>query len=118
MSTPWVERRDGLWLDRAQTCDRLVLEDYDEEHDAFILIWQRTCDGHFQLEYLIKGKEHRDPQSSLPFWGNIAGQRTFGTLADANSHLQAIASEHHRKVAAQHSADPCTRAGSAHRMPA
>ncbi|QTN26200.1 hypothetical protein HZ993_12675 [Rhodoferax sp. AJA081-3] len=99
MSKPWVERSGGIWLSRAQTFDKLLVEEYDQEHDAFILIWQRASDGHFQVEYLVKGKEHRDPQWSLPFWGNIAGQGIYGTLADANADLNAIAKEHHRKVA-------------------
>ncbi|TVO52665.1 hypothetical protein [Denitromonas halophila] len=99
MSKPWTERHGGLWLNRARTSDKLVAEEYDEKHEAFTLIWQRASDGHFQVEYLIKGKEHRDPQWSLPFWGNIAGQGIFGTLGDAQAHLKAVAAEPHRRVA-------------------
>lgn len=99
MSTPWVERCGGLWINRAGTSDKLLLEEYDEECDAFILIWQRTYDGHFQVEYLVKDKEHRDPQWSLPFWGNIADQGIYGSLSDARAYLKAIADEHRRKLA-------------------
>ena len=76
-----------------------MLEEYDAKHDAYMVIWQRASDGHFEVEYLVKGKEHRDPQWSLPCWGSIAGHGIYGTLADAQAHLQAIAREHHRRLA-------------------
>jgi hypothetical protein len=98
MSSPWIERHGGLWLNRAKTSNKLVHEEYDSEHDAYILIWQRASDGHFEVEYLIKGKEDRDPQWSLPFWGSIAGHGIYGTLADATAHLNAVAREHHRNI--------------------
>jgi hypothetical protein len=96
MSAPWIERHGGLWLNRSKTRDRLVTEQYDAVRDAFILIWQRASDGHFQVEYLVKGKAHTDPQRSLPLWGNIAGPGIFGTLNDAQVHLEAIANKHHK----------------------
>jgi hypothetical protein len=99
MSTPWTERHGGLWLNRATTADELVSEKYDSEHDAFILIWRRAYDGYFMAEYLVKGKANSDPQWSLPFWGNIAGQGIFGTLEDAQRHLRAIANDHRQKTA-------------------
>jgi hypothetical protein len=94
MSNPWTERHGGLWLNRVETKDKLVREHYDAEADAFTLIWQRVSDGHFQVEYLVKGKAQTDPQWSLPLWGGIAGQGIFGTLADAERHLKAISAQH------------------------
>jgi len=99
MNAPWIERNGGLWLNRATTSRNLVLEEYDVENDAYTLIWQRASDGHIEVEYFVKGKEHRDPQWSLPFWGSIAGHGIYETLADAQAHLQAIAREHHRRLA-------------------
>lgn len=96
MSTPWTERHGGIWLNRATTSDELLSERYDPEYDAFVLIWRRALDGRFVAEYLVKGKAVSDPQWSLPFWGNIAGQGIFGTLEDAHRHLKAVAGEHHR----------------------
>lgn len=97
MSKPWTERHGGLWLNRAETKDQLVREHYDEEADAFTLIWRRASDGYFQVEYLVKGKAQTDPQWSLPFWGNIAGQGIFGTRADAERHLKAIFEQHRQR---------------------
>ncbi|MDE3071664.1 MAG: hypothetical protein KGJ63_02900 [Pseudomonadota bacterium] len=99
MSAPWTERHGGIWLNRANTANKLVIEEYDAESDAFTLIWQRASDGYFQIEYLVKGKARTDPQWSLPFWGNIAGQGIYGTLADAKTDLKAIVYEYHRRVA-------------------
>jgi hypothetical protein len=99
MSTPWTERHGGIWLNRASTVNQLVVEEYDSESDSFTLIWQRVSDGHFQIEYLVKGKASSDPQWSLPFWGNIAGQGIYGTLADAQADLKAIVSEYRQRVA-------------------
>jgi len=99
MSTPWTERHGGIWLNSAGTVNKLVVEEYDSESDSFTLIWQRASDGHFQIEYLVKGKARSDPQWSLPFWGNIAGQGIYGTLADAQADLKAIVSEYCQRVA-------------------
>ena len=99
MSTPWTERHGGIWLNRASTLDKLVFEKYDSESDSFTLIWQRASDGHFQIEYLVKGKAHSDPQWSLPFWGSIAGQGIYGTLADAEVDLKAIVGEYRQRLA-------------------
>ena len=99
MTAPWIERHGGLWLNRAATANRLLVEEFNAEHDAFTLIWQRASDGNFQAEYLVKGKAHTDPQWSLPFWGNIAGQSIFGTVEDARVHVLAISSEYRRKLA-------------------
>jgi hypothetical protein len=99
MSAPWTERNGGIWLNRASTSDKLVVEEYDAMSDTFTLIWQRASDGYFQIEYLVKGKARTDPQWSLPFWGNIAGQGIYGTLADAQADLKAIVGEYRRKVA-------------------
>jgi hypothetical protein len=98
MSAPWTERHGGIWLNRANTLNKLLVEEYDSESDSFTLIWQRASDGYFLIEYLVKGKAHSDPQWSLPFWGNIAGQGVYGTLADAQADLKAIVSEYRRKV--------------------
>lgn len=49
MSTPWIERHGGLWLNRAKTNNTLVIEQYDTDHDAFILVWQRAYDGFLKL---------------------------------------------------------------------
>lgn len=97
MSKPWVEKRGGLWINRANTCDELIVEEYDDENDAFLLIWRRAADGLYSTEYLVKGKEHRDPQYSLPFWGNVAGQGLFGSISDARTHASAIAVAYHQK---------------------
>ena len=99
MSKPWTERHGGLWLNRAETKDKLVRELYDEETDTFTLIWQRASDGHFQVEYLVKGNARTDPQWSLPLWGNIAGQGIFGTLGDAERHVKVISEQHRQKSA-------------------
>lgn len=98
MSKPWTERHGGIWLNRASTVDQLVVEEYDSESDSFTLIWQRASDGHFQIEYLVKGSASSDPQWSLPFWGNIAGQGIYGTFADAQADLKAIVSEYRQRV--------------------
>lgn len=79
MSTPWTERHGGIWPNQTATLNQLVVETYDSQSDAFTLIWQRASDGHFQIEYLVKGKARIDPQWSLPFWGNIAGQGIYET---------------------------------------
>lgn len=99
MSEAWIERHGGLWINRAETASKLVVEQYDSEHDAFTLIWQRASDGFFEVEFLLKGKACSDPQWSLPFWESVAGQGIYGTLADAHSHLRAIINEHRQRVA-------------------
>jgi hypothetical protein len=98
MTAPWAERNGGLWLNRAGTSDKLIAEQYHSEQDVYTLIWQRASDGLFQAEYLVKGKAQTDPQWSLPFWGNIADQGIFGTIGDAQLHLQAIADQHQQRT--------------------
>ncbi|MBN3724434.1 hypothetical protein [Burkholderia sp. Ac-20379] len=97
MSQPWVEKRGGLWINRAETCNELVVEEYDDENDAFLLIWRRASDGLYTTEYLVKGKAHRDPQYVLPFWGNIARAGLFGSISDARAHASAIALAYRQK---------------------
>lgn len=99
MSTRWTERHGGIWLNRANTLNKLVVEEYDSESDSITLIWQRASDGYFEVEYLVKGKVRSDPQWSLPFWGNIAGRGIYGTLADAQANLKAIVKEYRQRVA-------------------
>ncbi|MET3137074.1 hypothetical protein AAKU61_001426 [Undibacterium sp. GrIS 1.2] len=98
MSKPWTERHGGIWLNKASTVDQLVVEEYDSERDSFTLIWQRASDGHFQIEYLVKGNASSDPQWSLPFWENIAGQGIYGTLSDAQADLKAIVSGYRQRA--------------------
>jgi hypothetical protein len=99
MNAPWVERHGGLWINRAGTLNKLIVEQYDPEQDAITLIWQRASDGNFQVEYLVKGNAYKDPQWSLPLWGNIAGQGIFGTIGDARRHLEAVVDQRRRKAA-------------------
>lgn len=89
MSAPWNERHGAIWPNRASAHDKLVDEQYNSTSDAFTLIWQRAIDGFYEAEYLVKGKVN--PQWSLPFWENLAGQGIFETLADARSYLEAFA---------------------------
>lgn len=97
MSTPWTERHGGIWLNRASTLDKLVVEKYDSESDSITLIWQRESDGHFQVEYFVKGKAQSDPQWSLPFWGNVAVQGIYESLADAQADLEAFVREYRQR---------------------
>ncbi len=98
MSTSWTERHGAIWLDRANTVNKLVAEEYDSESDFYTLIWQRACDGHFQIEFLVKNSATSDPQWSLPFWGNIAGQGIYGTLVDAQNDLALIVCEYRQRA--------------------
>jgi hypothetical protein len=83
-------------MNRAATRDELVVEEYDADRDSFTLIWKRATDGHFKVEYLVKGKAASDPQWSLPLWGNISRSGIFGTQEDARAHVNAIADDYHR----------------------
>lgn len=65
MTSPWTERHGGLWINRASTRNELFVEEYDSNRDSFTLIWKRAVDGHFEAEYLVKGKTGTDPQWSL-----------------------------------------------------
>lgn len=95
MSTPWTERKGGIWPSRASVKDKLVHEEYDSARDAFMLIWQRESDGFFEIQYLVKGKV--EPQWSLPFWENIAGHGIFENEADATSELEAFTDNYRRE---------------------
>jgi|SRR5471030_1173917 len=99
MTSPWTERHGGLWINRASTRNELVVEEYDSNRDSFPLIWKRAVDGHFEAEYLVKGKTGTDPQWSLPLWGNIAQSGIFGTQEDARNYVNAIAGDYHHKDA-------------------
>jgi hypothetical protein len=92
MSKHWTERKGGIWPSRPAALGKLVYEMYDSTNDAFILVWQRACDGFFESEYLVKGKP--DPQWSLSFWENIGGHGIFETQADALSNVKAMANRH------------------------
>jgi len=95
MSTPWTERKGGIWPTRSSAKDKLVYEEYDSARDAFMLIWQRESDGFFEIQYLVKGNV--EPQWSLPFWENIAGHGIFENEADPTSELEAFADNYRRE---------------------
>ena len=91
MSRPWMERKGGIWHDRVSTKDELVVEQYDVVRDVFILIWKRSSDGYYELEYLIKN--HTDRQWLLTFWENVADSGIFETEYDAWLHIRQLLEE-------------------------
>ena len=84
------EYHGGLRFDRSASAPEVLSEEYDATLDAIKAIYRRKGDGFYEVEFSIKGKATSDPQWSLPFWGNVAGQGIFGTLEDAQAHLRSV----------------------------
>ena len=92
MSNGWIERDGGIWDSSPRLGCTLIVERFDSRLGAFEMIWQRHCDGHFQVEFRVKDGG-ADPQWSLPFWHDIANGGIFDSQSSAEAHLRAIAAE-------------------------
>jgi len=93
MSDGWTEREGGIWKPASRVSSKLILERFDSRRHSFQLIWQRDCDGYFQVEFLIKDEGASDPQWSLPFWEDIAQGGIIESQSAAEALLKSISDE-------------------------
>ena len=90
-----IERFGGIWFEQMHATKILICETYDPVLDAILSIHQRRVDGHFEVAFWQKSP---DPQWSLPLWNSVANHGLFGTLEDAQAHLQAIRDQYMRSL--------------------